>query len=34
MQLNYKPNTTGIYIIQVLFENGEVKREKVFLTAN
>jgi hypothetical protein len=25
---------TGIYIIQVLFENGEVKREKVFLTAN
>jgi hypothetical protein len=26
--------TTGIYIIQVLFENGEVKREKVFLTAN
>lgn len=26
--------TTGVYIIQVLFENGEVKREKVFLTGN
>jgi hypothetical protein len=34
VQLNYKPNITGIYFIQVLFENGEVKREKVFLTAN
>jgi hypothetical protein len=25
---------TGVYIIQVLFENGELKREKVFLTAH
>ena len=31
---SFEPSTAGIYIIQVLFENGEVKREKVFLTAN
>jgi hypothetical protein len=31
---SFKPSATGVYIIQVLFENGEVKREKVFLTAN
>lgn len=33
-QFSFTPKATGIYIVTVLFENGDVKREKVFLTAH
>jgi hypothetical protein len=33
-QFSFTPKATGIYIVTALFENGEVKREKVFLTGN